>query len=183
MFQIGCCSRARAREEFRRPWAASMFRLASSTGNGLTPPWKERERKSKRKTSRRRPADCVAARCAPREFVVCVFRYESSRSRRARTCSTAGPGCIVIYERSFVEFADDILPRGATRLLTGCCCCSCSQLQCRISHLRRFRHLLHTRSSSIRQARASGIYSALITSRAVSGNQRADCRGPAQSGN
>ena len=68
----------------------------------------------------------------PRGFVGCVFRYREQRLYR--TSSQPSPA-IVIYERSFVEFSDDILPCGPSTLDRS------AQLQRRISHLRRFRHL------------------------------------------
>lgn len=122
-----------------------MFRL-SSPGNGVffvqeSKRAKERTKKGGREKEQKNERDSDYVADAPQEFVVCVFRYEPCTRARARAFAyRAAATGIVIYERSFVEFADDILPRGA-RLLTGCG----SQLQCRILHLRRFRHLLRRR--------------------------------------
>jgi len=83
-----------------------MSRLASATS--LLALSSEREENMGRggREKQRAARDFVAD--APREFVVCVFR--------ARALALAG---VVIYERSFVEFADDIPPRGPGPL-TGC---------------------------------------------------------------
>jgi len=69
--------------------------------------WEKKKRREKREKGKKNDRDFDYVADAPQEFVVCVFRYELARARVHR--SAAG---IVIYERSFVEFADDILPRG-----------------------------------------------------------------------
>jgi len=68
---------------------------------------RKKKRREKREKGKKNDRDFDYVADAPQEFVVCVFRYELARARVHR--SAAG---IVIYERSFVEFADDILPRG-----------------------------------------------------------------------
>lgn len=101
--------------KFRRCKAAATFRL-SSPGNAS--PVRERRSEKKRREKERkrekekndRNSDYVAD--APLGIRSLRFSVRTMRVR-ARTRVYHGEAAgIVIYERSFDEFADDILPRG-----------------------------------------------------------------------
>lgn len=119
-----------------------MFRL-SSLGNE-PPPFKREKKMRKRRGEKRekrkndRDSDYVAD--APQEFVVCVFRYEPYALALARVPW----GRRYSNLRAIVRRIRRWYSASRASLLTSCS----SQLQCRISHLRRFRHLLRRRWSA-----------------------------------